>query len=144
MGILRMLSLVLVMRRVHPIWYLVGFSLFIGVANKVLESPQGAAPAAPASSGDYATEVAKMITTVADVDSHGDESMKPYYEETILGLDAYCSENVGLVVRLAAEEVDRQGNIDEQFALLNELEETLALAEDAPVRPTPCEPLIGQ
>jgi len=123
----------------------VGFSLLIGVTNKVLESPQGTAPAAAGgSSGDYATELTKMITEVADIDAQGDMGMRPYYEEAILGLDAYCSENVGMVVRLAAVEVDRQGDAGVQFALLNKLEETLSLAEDAPARPTPCEPLIGQ
>lgn len=129
--------------RVHPIWYLVGFSLFIGVANKVLENPRATA-AAGGSSGDYATEVAKMITEVADIDAQGDMDMRPYYEETILGLDAYCSENVGMVVRLAAVEVDKRGDSGVQFALLDELDVILTMAEDASVRPTPCEPLIGQ
>ena len=131
--------------RVHPIWYLVGFSLFIGVANKVLESPQGVAPAvAGGSSGDYSTEVAKMIAEVANIDAQGEMESRHYYEETILGLDAYCSENVGMVVRLAAVEVDRRGDSGVQFALLDELDVILTMAEDAPVRPTPCEPLIGQ
>lgn len=132
------------MRKIHPIWWLVGFSVVIGVANGVMKGPQQQSVASPASSGDYATEVANMITAVADTDSHGDASMRPYYEEVILGLDAYCSENVGEVVMAVATEVDRIGEIDNQFSVLNAMESVLVLTEDAPTRPTPCKPLVGQ
>lgn len=115
------------------------------VASVGCESAQvSSQPPDNGSSGDYATEVAKMIDMVTETDAHGDMSMRPYYEEVVLGLDAYCSENVGEVVMAVATEMDRRGEIQNQFSVLNEMESVLVLTEDAPSRPTPCEPLIGE
>ena len=123
--------------RVHPIWWLVGFSLFIGVANQLMKAPQESAV------GDYATEVDKMITDITDIDAYGEMSWEPQYRAVILELDTLCTERLSEVINLSVEEIDNRRD-GRQFALLNELEETLYLAKQAPQLPTACEPLIGR
>jgi len=128
--------------KVHPIWWLVGISLGLGVLNHLAKDT--APVAQTAGLADYQAEVNKMIADATYADAHGDMSYQPNYEAAILGLDARCPEKISSVIRLSIEEIRARGEDGTQFALLNELEDTVYMIENSGQQPTDCAALIAQ
>ncbi|MEA5448356.1 hypothetical protein VB780_07240 [Leptolyngbya sp. CCNP1308] len=129
-------------QKIHPIWWLVGFSLFIGVTNHAMkDTAQSSQPTSPV---DYQAEVSKAIAEITDMDAHGDMLYQPNYEAAIFKLDAQCPEKLSEVLNLSFSEIEARGEDGVQFALLNELEDTVYMIEQSGQQPTACAALIAE
>lgn len=129
-------------KKIHPIWWLVGFSLFIGVSNHLLEDKSAAK--GPITQAEYETAIADSITELTEIDAYGDMSWRPRYESAVMSLKANCSEKLSELIRLHEDEMYRTGDGDAQFSMLNELEDTVYLLEKVQQRPTTCAPLVSE
>lgn len=129
-------------QKIHPIWWLVGISVVLGVLSQAgKDVTQSSQPASPA---DYQAEVSKAITEITDMDAHGDMRYQPNYEAAILNLDAQCPEKLSEVLNLSFSEIEARGEDGVQFALLNELEDTVYMIEQSGQQPANCAELIAQ
>lgn len=142
MGTLKMERCQLQMKqKIHPIWYVVGVSLGISLLGMLAKGEQQTV-ATNTGPVDYHAELSKAITEIADADAHGDMSWLPKYQSVILGLDAHCTESLSEVINLSVAEIEKRDEDGYQFALLNEMEETLYLVQQAPQQPASCASLI--
>ena len=127
-------------RKIHPIWWLVGFSVLIGLINHDWNGEQAVEPVTPA---ERQQVVANAIKEITDMDAHGDMSWQPQYEAAIISLDTNCSEPLSEVLELSYSEMQKRGEEGVQFALLNELEDTASMIAQSTQRPIQCDSLIS-
>ncbi|PSR16061.1 hypothetical protein C8255_19760 [filamentous cyanobacterium CCP3] len=124
-------------QKIHPIWWLIGFSVFIGLANHDWNGEVSA----PTNRAEALTDA---INGMTDLDAHGDMTWRPQYAAAMESLDTNCSEPLSDVLRLAYSETQKRGEEGSQFAILNELEDTVYMIEQSNQSPVLCAPLIGQ
>ncbi|MBE9159727.1 hypothetical protein IQ265_23240 [Nodosilinea sp. LEGE 06152] len=124
------------------LWGLIGLSAGLAVlSQKGKDLDQSTQPVSPA---EYQAEVSKAIAEITDMDAQGDMRYQPNYEAAILGLDARCPEKLSSVLNLSFNEIEARGEDGIQFALLNELEDTLYIIEQSGQQPTECATFISQ
>lgn len=129
--------------KVHPLWWLVGISAVLAVLGQAGKDKSQVSQG-PVSLSEYQAEVGKAVAEITDMDAQGDMSYQPNYEAAILKLDAQCPEKLSDVLKLSFSEIENRGEDGVQFALLNELEDTVYMIENSGQQPTECATLIAQ
>lgn len=122
------------MMKIHPIWWLVGFSVVIGVANGVMKGPQQSSVA----SSDVQTSqgfpdvepIPDLGARLARMDGVEDPAEVATYEAVLADIETVCLESREQVSLMAFTLVEKYQEIDFEYTQLEALVEIGSTAEE--------------